>query len=140
MQLIELRCFRNGGEAEAIQVMLLREGIRAFLQGEPREPSESIFGTSVTKARLLVEPADCKKAWDLLDRMEQRYLQKVSCPVCKKHALSIISIKKKHRCKLAALANMILKGKSVEKSFYYKCTSCGYDFKEIHPVEDSIKF
>jgi uncharacterized protein YbaR (Trm112 family) len=140
MQFIELRCFRNQEEAKAIQIMLLKEGVKASLENEPREPSESIFGTSVTKVRLLVHPSDFKEAWDLLDRMEQRYLEKVSCPVCKKHSLTIISIKKKHRCKLAALANMLLKGKSVEKSFYYKCTSCGYDFKEIQPVEDSIKF
>lgn len=140
MHLIELRCFKNEEEAKAIQTMLLREGIRATLQSEPKQPSESIFGTSVTNACLLVAPADCKKAWDLLDRMEQRFLEKISCPVCKKHTLTTISIKKKHSCKLAALANMILKGKTVEKSWYYKCTSCGYDFKEIQPVEDSIKF
>lgn len=134
MQLIELRCFRNVEEAKAIQNMLFREGVKATLQSGPKEPSESIISSSVTNAHLLVEPTDCKKAWDLLDKVEQRFLEKVSCPICKKHALSIVSIKKKHSCKLAALANMILKGKSVEKSWYYKCTSCGYDFKELQSV------
>ena len=134
MRLIELRCYKTEEEAKAIQEMLLQEGVKATLQSEPKEPSESIFGTSVIKARLLVEPHDCKKAWDLLDRVEQRYLEKISCPVCKNHTLSIISIKKKYRCKLAALANMLLKGKSVEKSWFYKCTFCSYDFKELKPA------
>jgi uncharacterized protein YbaR (Trm112 family) len=140
MRLIELRSFGNEKEATAIQTMLQREGVKATLQSEPKQPSESIFCTSILGTRLLVEPPDCKKAWDLLDRMEQRYLEKICCPICKKHALTIVSIKKKHRCKLAALANMLLKGKTVEKSWYYKCASCGYDFKEIQPVDDTIKF
>jgi hypothetical protein len=131
MQLIELRCFRNEEEAKAIQFLLLSEGVKAVVKSEPKEPAESFFATSVTNSHLLVEPSDCKKAWDMLDRMEQRYLQNVSCPVCKRHTLTIKSIKKKHRCKLAALANMLLKSKSVEKSWFYKCTSCSYDFKEI---------
>ena len=59
------------------------------------------------------------------------HLKDIPCPVCKAHALEVVSVTKKHSCKLAALASMILNGHSVEVTKMYRCTHCGYDFKEL---------
>jgi len=42
-----------------------------------------------------------------------------------------VRITKEHKCKLGALASMLLNGQSVELKKIYKCTACGYDFKEL---------
>jgi hypothetical protein len=72
-----------------------------------------------------------ERAWDLMDEAEQEYLKKIPCPVCHAHALQSVSVTKKHRCKLSALASMLLNGHSVEVNKIYRCMNCGYDFKEL---------
>ena len=79
----------------------------------------------------MIHHAHVERAWDLMDRAEQAYLKDIACPVCKAHALKTISITKEHKCKLAALASMLLNGNSVEVTKMYQCSKCGYDFKEL---------
>jgi DNA-directed RNA polymerase subunit M/transcription elongation factor TFIIS len=81
--------------------------------------------------KLMVHHSHVERAWDMMEKAEGDYLKTIACPVCKAHALEIVSITKKHSCKLAALASMLLNGHSVEVTKIYRCTRCGYDFKEL---------
>jgi hypothetical protein len=79
----------------------------------------------------MVHHAHVSRAWDLMDRAEAEYLKSIPCPVCKQHKLTTVRVTKKHRCRLAALASMLVNGRSVELTKMYQCNACGYDFKEL---------
>ncbi|MGZ3849845.1 MAG: hypothetical protein ACXVKI_11945, partial [Flavisolibacter sp.] len=81
--------------------------------------------------KLMVHHSQVERAWDMLDQAEQQFLRSIPCPVCKAHALKVVTVTRKHRCRLAALASMILKGHSVEVRRVYQCGNCGYDFREL---------
>lgn len=111
--------------------MLQHSNINCHLKDEHVITIDPLLSPAIGGMKLMVHHAHVERAWDLMDEAEQQYLQSISCPVCKAHALTTISVTKKHRCKLAALAYMLLNGQSVEVKKVYKCTACGYDFKEL---------
>lgn len=131
MHFVELRSFDNCQEAQAVLKMLQSFKINCYLKDEQTVTFDPVLKQAICGIKLLVHPTDIKTAWDLLDKAEEHYLKNVACPVCKTHALTSISITKKHKCQLAALASMLLKGVSIELAKLYKCTACGYDFKEL---------
>jgi DNA-directed RNA polymerase subunit RPC12/RpoP len=81
--------------------------------------------------KLMVHHSHVEKAWDMMERAEEQYLKTVACPICHQHSLKATSITKKHSCKLAALASMLLNGHSVEVKKIYRCSGCGYDFDHL---------
>jgi hypothetical protein len=131
MQFVELRSFDNCKEAASVLQMLQSFKVNCYLKDEPTVTFDPVLKQTICGIKLLVHPADIETAWTLLDKAEQLYLKNVPCPVCKTHALTAISITKNHKCRLAALACMLLKGVSIELAKLYKCTACGYDFKEL---------
>jgi ribosomal protein L37AE/L43A len=66
-----------------------------------------------------------------MEEAEEAYLKNIPCPVCHSHSLKAISVTRNHSCKLSALVSMLLNGHSVEVTKIYRCTKCGYDFKEL---------
>ncbi len=131
MEYVQLRSFDNYIEANIVLNMLQHSNINCHLKDEHVITIDPLLSPAIGGMKLMVHHAHVERAWDLMDEAEQQYLQSISCPVCKAHALTTISVTKKHRCKLAALAYMLLNGQSVEVKKVYKCTACGYDFKEL---------
>ncbi|HEX2535082.1 MAG TPA: hypothetical protein VHK69_15160, partial [Chitinophagaceae bacterium] len=81
--------------------------------------------------KLMVHHAHAERAWDLMEGAEKAYLRRIPCPVCKKHELELVSITREHKCRLSALVSMLLNGRSIEVTRMYRCTACGYDFREL---------
>jgi hypothetical protein len=135
MYFVELRSFNNYIEANTVLKMLRSFRINCHLQDEPALTVDSLLNPVIGNTKLMVHPAHIETAWDLLDKAEEAYLKSIPCPICKAHALTTICITKKHKCKLAALASMLLNGHSVEITRLYQCKACGYDFKELPPKE-----
>ena len=131
MNYVELRSFDNYIEANIVLKMLQNENINCHLKDEHIITIDPLLSPAIGGMKLMVDPTHIERAWDIINSAEEQYLKSISCPVCKKHALTTISITKTHKCKLAALASMLLNGKSVEIAKLYKCTACGYDFKEV---------
>lgn len=131
MYFVELRSFDNYIEANIVLKMLQSFNINCHLKDEHTVTIDPLLSPAIGGMKLMVHPAHVERAWDLLDEAEETYLKHISCPICKAHALTTVSITKKHKCKLAALASMLLNGHSVEIKKLYKCTACGYDFKEL---------
>jgi predicted Zn-ribbon and HTH transcriptional regulator len=111
--------------------MLQASDVNCHLKDEHLATINPILSPAVGGMKLMVHPAHVEKAWDLIDSAEAQYLKNVPCPVCKSHKLTSVSVMRKHKCKLAAIASMVLNGHSVEITKYYQCGSCGYDFKEL---------
>ncbi|MBD0278596.1 MAG: DUF2007 domain-containing protein [Flavisolibacter sp.] len=135
MDFVEMRSFDNYIEANIVLNKLRDANINCHLKDEHVVTIDPLLSPALGGMKLMVHPAHVQRAWDMLDDAEKQYLKSIPCPVCKAHALTTVSVKKNHRCKLAALASMLLNGHSVEIKKYYKCTACGYDFKEL-PVEE----
>ena len=131
MYFVELRSFDNYIEANIVLKMLQSFNITCHLKDEHTVTIDPLLSPAIGGMKLMVHPAYVEQAWDLLDKAEENYLKNIACPICKAHALTTVSITKKHKCKLAALASMLLNGHSVEITRLYKCTACGYDFKEL---------
>ncbi|HYH16797.1 MAG TPA: hypothetical protein VD794_16310 [Flavisolibacter sp.] len=131
MYFVELRSFDNYIEANIVLKMLRSFHIDCHLKDEHTVTIDPLLSPAIGGMKLMVHPAHVETAWDLLDKAEENYLKDIPCPICKAHALTTVSITKKHKCKLAALASMLLNGHSVEITKLYKCTACGYDFKEL---------
>jgi len=131
MYFVELRSFDNYIEANIVLSMLQSFNINCHLKDEHTVSIDPLLSPAIGGMKLMVHPTHVERAWDLLDEAEKTYLKHIACPICKAHALTTVSITKKHKCKLAALASMLLNGHSVEIKKLYKCTACGYDFKEL---------
>jgi hypothetical protein len=131
MDFIELRSFDNYIEANIVLNMLRHHNINCHLKNEEIVTTVPFLSHEIGGMKLMVHHAHVERAWDLMDEAEQEYLKNIACPICHAHALKAISVTKNHRCKLAALASMLLNGHSVEVNKIYRCTNCGYDFKEL---------
>jgi len=111
--------------------MLQAANINCHLKDENVITIDPLLSPALGGMKLMIHHAHVQQAWDLLNEAERQYLKEKACPVCKAHALTIISITKKHKCKLAALASMLINGQSIEVTKMYQCTACGYDFKNL---------
>jgi len=131
MNFVELRSFDNYIEANIVTTMLQASRVNCHLKDEHLVTIDPLLSSAVGGMKLMVHPEHVEKAWDLIDQAEQQYLKNFACPICKAHALTIVSVTRQHKCKLAALASMILNGHSVEVGKLYKCNACGYDFKKL---------
>ncbi len=131
MDFVELRSFDNYIEANIVLNMLQHQDIVCHLKDEHIITIDPLLSPALGGMKLMVHHSQVERAWDLLENAEAQYLKTKACPVCKSHNLSVVSIKKKHKCKLAALASMVLNGHSVEVTKVYRCNTCGYDFKEL---------
>jgi hypothetical protein len=131
MEFVQLRSFDNYIEANIVLNMLQHENINCHLKDEHIITIDPLLSPALGGIKLMVHHLHVERAWEQLDKAEERFLKSIACPVCKKHALTTISVTKKHKCKLAALASMVLTGQSVEVTKMYKCNACGYDFKEL---------
>lgn len=131
MTFVELRSFDNYIEANIVLNMLQAANVNCHLKDEHLITIDPLHSPAIGGIKLMVHPTHVERAWDLMDDAEQQYLRSISCPICHRHALVTVSITKQHKCKLAALASMLLNGRSVEIAKMYKCTACGYDFKEL---------
>ena len=129
MNFVELRSFDNYIEANIVLNMLQHANISCHLKDEYTVTIDPLLSPALGGMKLMVHTSQVERAWDMMETAEEQYLKSVPCPVCKTHSLKVISVTRKHRCKLAALASMLLNGKSVEVSKIYQCSSCGYDFK-----------
>ena len=131
MEYIQLRSFDNYIEANIVLNMLQHEGINCHLKDENVITIDPLLSPALGGMKLMVHHSQVERAWDLMDKAEEQYLKTIPCPVCKAHALKAVSYTKQYKCKLAALVSMLLNGQSVEITKMYKCSACGYDFKEI---------
>lgn len=118
-------------EANIVLSMLHDSNINCHLKDEHIITIDPLLTPALGGIKLMVHHAQAERAWDLMEKAEQRYLRSVPCPVCKSHSLRAVSITRKHKCKLGALASMLLNGHSVEIAKIYQCDNCGYDFKEL---------
>jgi len=135
MEYIQLRSFDNYIEANIVLNMLRHENINCHLKDENIITLDPLLSPALGGMKLMVHHAHVERAWDLMDKAEEQYLKSIPCPVCKAHALKMVSYTRKFKCKLSALINMLLKGQTVELKKMYQCSVCGYDFKEL-PTEN----
>ena len=131
MDFVELRSFDNYIEANIVMNMLRHHNINCHLKNEEILTTVPFLSHEMGGMKLMIHHDHVEKAWDLMDEAEREYLKNIPCPVCHAHALTTVSVTKNHRCKLSALASMLLNGRSVELTKIYRCTRCGYDFKEL---------
>ena len=131
MDYVELRSFDNYIEANIVLNMLQHHHINCHLKDENIVSINPLLSPAIGGMKLMVHADHVEKAWDLMDKAEEEYLKNIPCPVCHAHALKTISITKKHTSKLTALISMLLNGHSVEVTKIYKCSVCGYDFKDL---------
>ena len=131
MNFVQLCSFENHTEAHIVLKMLQASHIRCHLKAGQLVSNDPVIHAAMGGLKLMVAPEHIEKAWDLLDQAEQAYLKNLACPICKAHALTNVRITRNHRCKLAALASMLLNGHSVEIDRLYQCKACGYDFKKL---------
>ena len=131
MDFVELRSFDNYIEANIVLNMLQHQNIVCHLKDENIITIDPFLSPAIGGMKLMVHHSQVERAWSLMEKAEEQYLKSRSCPVCHSHKLTIVSQQKKSRCRLGALASMILGGHSLEVNKVYKCRTCGYDFKEL---------
>lgn len=131
MDFVEIRSFDNYIEANIVLNMLRHAHINCHLKDENIITIDPLLSPAIGGMKLMVHHSQVERAWDMIDRAEQQYLKDIPCPVCHAHALKAESITRQHKCKLGALASMVLNGHSLEITKIYRCSRCCYDFREI---------
>src|SRR2546423_14815510 len=128
---VKLPSFDNYIEANIVMNMLQYANINCHLKDENIITIDPLLSPALGGMKLMVHHSQIERAMDLMDRAEKEYLKTISCPVCKAHKLVKEVVTKKHTNKLGALASVLLNGQSVEITQGFRCTNCGYDFKEL---------
>ena len=131
MEFVPIRSFDNYIEANIVMTMLRDHDINCHLKDEHIITIDPLLSPALGGMKLMVHYAHIDRAWDLIDQAEKQYLSSIACPICKKHDLKAISVTKKYKCRLSALASMLLNGQPVSVTKMYQCKACGYDFKEL---------
>ena len=131
MDFVALRSFDNYIEANIVMNMLQHHDVNCHLKDENIITIDPLLSPALGGMKLMVHHAHVERAWDLMEKAEQQYLKDIPCPVCHAHELKAVSITRQHKCKLAALASMLLNGHSVEVTKIFRCSNCGYDFREL---------
>ena len=131
MDYVELRSFDNYIEANIVLSMLRDSDIVCHLKDENIITIDPLLSPAIGGMKLMVHHSQVERAWDMIEKAEQQYLKDIPCPVCKAHALKTESITRHHKCKLGALASMLLNGHPVEITKIYRCSNCGYDFRYL---------
>ena len=131
MDFVEFRSFDDPAEANTVLIQLQQARINCFLKDPHILCGYSRLSPAIGGLKLMVHHSQVEMAWELMEQAEENYLKKIPCPVCHTRALKAVSITRDHRCKLSALASMVLNGHSVEINKKYQCGHCGYDFTEL---------
>ena len=131
MEFVQLRSFDNYIEANIVLGMMQQSNINCHLKDEYLVTIDPLLSPAVGGMKLMVHNSQIERAWGLMNKAEENYLKSISCPVCKKHSLTIVQVTKKYKSKLAAFASMLLNGQSIETKKLYKCTACNYDFSVL---------
>ena len=131
MEFVEFRSFDDSAEANNVLKQLQQARVNCYLKDFRITTEYTRLSPAIGGLKLMVHHSQVSTAWDLMEKAEEEYLKKIPCPVCHSHTLQTISITRDHRCKLSALASMILNGHSVEINKKYQCSRCGYDFNEL---------
>lgn len=131
MEYIQLRTFDNYIEANIVLTMLQAANVNCHLKDEHTITIDPLLSPALGGMKLMVHHSHAERAWELMDEVEAQYLKNFACPVCHAHALKAVSVHKAYKCRLGALASMLLNGRSVEFKKMYQCQKCGYDFKEL---------
>ncbi len=131
MNYVQLRTFDNYIEANIVLMMLQSAHINCHLKDEHTVTIDPLLSPAIGGMKLMVHHAHAERAWSLMDEAEAQYLKNFACPVCHAHALKAVSVHKQYKCRLGALASMLLNGQAVEVKKIYQCEACGYDFKEL---------
>lgn len=131
MEFVEFRSFDDPVEANTVLNQLQRARVNCFLKDPHIICDFSRLSPAISGLKLMVHHSQVATAWELMEKAEEDYLKAIPCPVCHVHALKTISITRDHRCRLSALASMVLNGHSVEINKKYQCGCCGYDFNEL---------
>ena len=131
MEYIALRSFDNYIEANIVLNMLQHANINCHLQDENIITIDPLLSPALGGIKLMVHHQQAERAWDVMEEAEKKYLRSIPCPVCKAHTLEAVILKKNYSCKLAALASLLMNGRTLKLSKQYRCRSCGYDFKEL---------
>jgi ribosomal protein L44E len=111
--------------------MLQHAHINCHLKDENVITIDPLLSPALGGIKLMVHHAHVERAWDMMNKNEQQYLQTIACPVCKEHTLKAVTEEKKYKCRLAALASILLNGGPVKVTRKYQCANCGYDFREL---------
>jgi hypothetical protein len=131
MEYVEIRSFDNYLEANIVLNMLQHWDVNCHLKDENVITIDPLLSPALGGMKLMVHHTHVERAWELLDTAEKEYLKNIPCPVCKSHGLEKVTVTKKHTCKLAALASMLLNGHTIELTTLYRCNVCRYDFKDL---------
>jgi len=131
MDYVAIRSFDNYIEANIVLNMLQHESINCHLKDENIITIDPFLSPAIGGMKLMVHHAHVARAWDLLKEAEASYLKEIPCPVCRAHELEVVRVMRKHKCRLAALASMLLNGNSMDEKKVYRCRNCGYDFDKL---------
>lgn len=135
MEYVALRSFDNYIEANIVMHMLQDAHINCHLKDEHIITIDPLLSPALGGIKLMVHHYHAERAWDMMEEAEKRYLRSIPCPVCKAHALEAVITTRKYKCKLAAIASLLVNGKVLELRKQYRCSSCGYDFKSLPEKE-----
>lgn len=95
MDYIELRSFDNYIEANIVLNMLQHQNINCHLKDEHIVTIDPLLSPAIGGMKLMVHHSQVERAWNMMEKAERDYLRTIPCPVCKAHALEIVSITKK---------------------------------------------
>jgi predicted RNA-binding Zn-ribbon protein involved in translation (DUF1610 family) len=130
MKFIPIWSYDNYVPAHIAMGRLKEEGIDCWLKDENTVTIDPILTNAVGGIKLMVAEANAKRAWELLNQLQQEYKARFVCPKCGSANIELVSTPRKPLNWLAAISTFFLGDYALTVDKVYHCFDCGHESAE----------
>src|ERR1700682_3160202 len=136
MNFIPVWSYDNYVPAHIAMGRLKEEGFDCWLKDENTVTIDPILSNAVGGIKLMVKETEAKRAWELLNELQQEHKATITCPNCGSHNMELVSTPRKAVNWLSAISTFFLGDYALAVDKVYHCFNCGNEFPEnfLSPV------
>jgi DNA-directed RNA polymerase subunit RPC12/RpoP len=130
MTFVPVWSYDNYIPAHIAQGRLKEEGITCWLKDENTVTIDPILSNAIGGIKLMVPEMDAKRAWELLNGLQQEHKKTITCPECGSHNMELVSTPRKAMNWLSAVTTFFLGDYALTTDKVYHCFDCKKEFPE----------
>ncbi len=130
MNFVPVWSYDNYIPAHIAMGRLKEEGFDCWLKDENTVTIDPILSNAVGGIKLMVREPEAKKAWKLLNELQQQHKTTITCPNCGSHNMELVSTPRKAVNWLSAISTFFLGDYALTVDKVYHCFNCGNEFPE----------
>lgn len=118
---------------------LQEDGVKAWLKDENTVTLDPILSNAVGGIKLMVAESQAKKAWEILNTLQQDFKASQACPNCGSHDIELVSSPRKTINWISAISTFFLGDFALAAEKTYHCFHCTHEFEtpiSVYPAAE----